>query len=110
MWYRFEDLHSRWATQENPHALRGQGGTAGDGLKGAPAIKDLGDGETATLFDIEGPGLIRRLWMTTHARDPHSLRNQILRIYWEGHDRPSVEAPLADFFGMAHGAPVPMYS
>jgi hypothetical protein len=31
------------------------------------------------------------------------MRNIILRIYWDGQDNPSVEVPIGDFFGIAHG-------
>lgn len=91
-------------------ALRGQGGTAAEGRKGSPAIKDFKAGATETLLDIAGPGMVRHIWMTSHARDPHAYRNVIVRMYWEGSDIPSVEAPLGDFFGLAHGAGEPMYS
>ena len=83
---------------------------SGGGIKGSPAIKNFRDGTTEVLLDTRGPGMIRRIWCTTHARDPIHLRNQILRIYWEGSDIPSVECPLSDFFGVAHGASVPMES
>ncbi|XID96035.1 glycoside hydrolase family 172 protein [Paenibacillaceae bacterium WGS1546] len=31
------------------------------------------------------------------------MRNVIIRIYWDGQQHPSVEVPLGDFFGVAHG-------
>ncbi len=34
---------------------------------------------------------------------PNHLRNTILRMYWDGQEHPSVEVPLGDFFGVAHG-------
>ncbi|MBI1318297.1 MAG: DUF2961 domain-containing protein [Candidatus Hydrogenedens sp.] len=108
--YQLRNLQSRAASAENPTAAKGAGGQEGNGLKGAPAIKALAPGATATLMDAEGPGLIRHIWMTTHARDPFSLRNTILRMYWEGSESPSVEAPISDFFGVCHGILVPMYS
>ncbi len=110
MLYRLSSLRSRAASAENPKALPGEGGKASNGLKGAPAIKDLRPGTTEVLLDTEGPGMVRHLWMTTHARAPVSLRNTILRMYWEGHEEPSVEVPLSDFFGVAHGALAPMYA
>jgi len=60
-------------------------------------------GETKTLCDIAGPGMIRHLWMTVEDRSPEMMRSGILRIYWDNKDCPSVEAPLGDFFGVAHG-------
>ena len=108
--YRLTNLQSRAATAENPTAEPGRGGMTGGGLKGSPAIKDFRAGSTEVLLDTRGPGMIRHIWCTSHGRAPADLRNQILRIYWEGSDVPSVEAPLGDFFGAAHGAPAPMYS
>ena len=95
---------------ENPQALPGHGGTAGNGLKGAPAIKAFRPGATHAMLDVDGPGCVRHIWCTSHARQPEALRNTILRMYWENAETPSVEAPLSDFFGVAHGAAVPMMS
>jgi hypothetical protein len=57
------------------------------------------DGETATLMDVEGPGMITRIWVTIASDDPHFLRRIVLRMYWDGETEPSVEAPIGDFFG-----------
>ncbi len=110
MLFSLKNLRSRAASAENPDALPGMGGKAADGLKGAPAIKDFKRGDTAVLLVTAGPGMIRHIWMTPSAREPRHLRNLILRMYWEGNPVPSVEVPLGDFFGVAHGAAVPMYS
>ena len=37
-------------------------------------------GQTATLAEIEGPGLISRIWITIDSRDPHFLRRILLRM------------------------------
>src|SRR5690554_3181036 len=103
MIYRIKDLQSRAATAENPQALPGKGGMEGNGIKGSPAINDFKAGTTEVLLDIKGPGIIRHMWMTSHASGPIRLRNIILRMYWENHNVPSVEVPLSDFFGVAHG-------
>ena len=58
-------------------------------------------GQTATLAEIEGPGLISRIWITIDSRDPHFLRRILLRMYWDGEAEPSVEVPVGDFFGSA---------
>jgi hypothetical protein len=110
MLYKLSTLQSRAASAENPQALPGKGGTAGNGIKGAPALKDFKMGATETLLETAGSGMIRHIWLTSHARKPVDLRNIILRMYWDGNTCPSVEAPLSDFFGVAHGAAVPMQS
>lgn len=58
-------------------------------------------GETAEIANIEGPGVISRIWMTIDSRDPHFLRRILLRIYWDDETTPSVEVPIGDFFGSA---------
>ena len=52
------------------------------------------------LADIEGAGAIQQIWMT-----PAGVRwrDLILRVYWDGQDQPSVEAPLGDFFACGWG-------
>jgi len=69
--------------------------------KNADSIQII-PGETVTLADIQEPGIIRRIWTTTNATGPIG-RTLILRIYWDGSDVPSVEAPYGDFFGVGHG-------
>ncbi len=104
--YRFSKLESRAVTQENPTGGKGLGGKDrgnGNGRKGAPVIRNIAPGQTVVLCDIEGPGTIRHLWFARPTADPELLRNYILRIHWDGADHPSVEAPLGDFFGVAHG-------
>lgn len=50
------------------------------------------------VIEIEGSGIINHIWMTIAPWDMR--RNDIiLRIYWDGNDYPSVESPLAAFFG-----------
>ncbi len=59
-------------------------------------------GETKTLADITGAGVVRHLWFTVGAEDPLYLRQCVLRMYWDGQEHPSVEAPVGDFFGIGH--------
>ncbi|MCP4251718.1 MAG: DUF2961 domain-containing protein [bacterium] len=101
---------SRAVTWENPTGEPGSGGRAGGGRKGAPCIPLVRNGETATLMDVQGCGVIRHIWITVPDRSPEAVRNLILRMYWDGCDVPSVEVPFGDFFGTAHGRAVPMTS
>lgn len=55
---------------------------------------------TTELAQIEGPGIIRHIWITV---DSKAYRNTILRFFWDGESSPSVEVPLGDFFANAHG-------
>ena len=98
-------IESRSISFENPTGEKGAGGKAasklGVGRKGSPA-KELAPGETVTLCDIEGPGVIRHIWMTTRG-EPVNLRSLVLRAWWDGQAHPSIECPLGDFMGIAHG-------
>lgn len=60
-------------------------------------------GAVHCLGDLEGPGAIRHIWMTALGKDPHLLRTALLRVFWNDHPTPSVEAPLGDFFGVGFG-------
>ncbi len=108
--YEVRPVSSRAASAENPTAEKGSGGKEKDGFKGSPAIKDLKRGATAVLLDKEGPGIIRHIWCTVKPNQPNDIRNIIVRMYWENNSVPSVEVPLSDFFGLAHGAKVLMNS
>lgn len=90
---------------ENPTGQAGAGGTAasplGVGRKGDP-VRHIEDGEAVTLMDIEGNGTIRHIWMTFHDV-PARLRGASIRAYWDGQAHPSIDVPVCEFFGFAHG-------
>jgi hypothetical protein len=105
-------LVSRSISFENPTGAPSEGGKTvsklGPGRKGM-AAKVLQPGQTFQLGDIEGPGTIRHLWMTTMA-DPAMYRSLVLRAWWDGQEHPSIECPLGDLFGGAHGKIKPYQS
>ena len=108
--YRLRDLENRAVSAENLTGAKGGGGTAGNGVKGNPCIVDLKSGQSVSFFEAEGPGMIRHIWCTVGPHTAREVRNVILRMYWEGSEVPSVEVPLSDFFGLAHGATRPFCS
>lgn len=63
----------------------------------------LEPGETRTLATLEGPGVISHLWFTIATREVFHLKKIVLRMYWDGEESPSVEAPIGDFFGLGLG-------
>ncbi len=63
----------------------------------------IGIGETLTIAEISGAGIVRHIWITLSSKDLMSRKNLVLRMYWDGQDHPSVEAPLGDFFGQGWG-------
>src|SRR5688572_23495368 len=103
---RLSRAKTRSISAENFTGEKGKAGMATEGT-GAPRAADLGQGwkispsihlkpgATATLADIDGPGAIQHIWLTTH---PQHWRKLILRMYWDGETEPSVEVPLGDFF------------
>jgi len=102
---------TRSISPENFDGAKGKGGMAtegtgascarglgadgsGRGWKVSPSIR-MEAGELRTIAEIEGSGAIQQIWLT-----PANVRwrDLILRIYWDGQENPSVEAPLGDFF------------
>jgi Protein of unknown function (DUF2961) len=65
--------------------------------------RPVAPGETLTLLDSEGPGLISHVWFTIASDDPNHLKALVLRMYWDGEASPSVESPVGDFFGLGLG-------
>ncbi|NHW38259.1 DUF2961 domain-containing protein [Paenibacillus aceris] len=99
---------TRSITAENPTGEKGIGGKEASNLgvarKGRPCIH-LNKGETVTLAEIQGTGILQHFWMTvtdkTGAKGHDAqfvLRDLVLRMYWDGEETPSVEVPLGDFF------------
>ena len=60
-------------------------------------------GGTKEVFNASGPGVITHIWFTIAAESSHHLKEIVLRIYWDGQDKPSVETPVGDFFGLNLG-------
>jgi len=63
-------------------------------------------GQTKVLADLRGPGEITHIWMTFLGPEPHpwakngaaNHQEMLLRIFWDGREKPDVEAPVGDFF------------
>jgi len=96
-------LRSRAITAENQTGAKGQGGQTLNGRKGLPCLWEFKKDQVYTFAEIEGPGMVRHIWITVQNTSPEKMRNLILRFYWDGQETPSVEAPLSDFFGVSHG-------
>jgi len=88
---------TRWASFENPLAEKGAAGRENHGAKGRPSER-IPAGATVTLLEVEGPGVIHRIWATLRDRSSRMLRSLVIRCYWDGSARPAVEAPFGDFF------------
>lgn len=103
---RLSRAKTRSISAENFKGEKGAGGMSTDGVSWS-AAQDLGQGwkvspcihlapnSVTTLAEIEGPGAIQHIWITTY---PQFWRSLILRFYWDDEETPSIEAPFGDFF------------
>lgn len=60
-------------------------------------------GDTRTIADLKGAGIITHIWMTLQCSEPASLRKVVLKMYWDDEKEASVNVPIGDFFGLGHG-------
>jgi hypothetical protein len=63
----------------------------------------IAGGAMKEVFNAAGPGVITHIWFTIAARSSNHLKEIVLRGYWDGNDKPSVETPIGDFFGLNLG-------
>ena len=107
--YHISSAVSRSISPENLTGEKEKGGMCPlEKGSSARAARDLGTGwkvnpfivmepkSTVEIADIDGPGMIRHIWVTPTGR----WRNLIIRFFWEDEENPSVECPLGDFFCM----------
>lgn len=106
---RLSDAKTRSICPENRTGAKGCGGMAtegtgkncardlGIGWKISPSI-DIAPGDTLVMADVDGPAIIKHIWITDSCQANRTL---ILRIFWENSPIPSVEVPLGDFFASA---------
>ena len=118
-----DHARTRSISAENPRGEKGRGGMAipdpaepkpaasaraaddlGQGWKVRPFIR-VDAGETATLMDVDGPGIIQHIWIVEGLN-----RGLVIRFYWDGEEAPSVEAPVPDLFAVGHGRFAPVNS
>jgi hypothetical protein len=107
---RLSHAQTRSISPENFTGEKGKGGMATEGT-GAKAARELGQGwkispsvqikpgQTFVMGDVKGAGVIQHIWMTPTGNN----RFNILRMYWDGEETPSVECPAGDFFACGMG-------
>ena len=83
---------------ENLNGNKGEGGKTNNSAKGN-AFEGLKSEQSKILLEVEGPGIIQRMWFTVRDRSPEMMRSIRLRIYWDGETKPAVDVPFGDFFG-----------
>ena len=63
-------------------------------------IYKIKTGESRTIFDVKGAGIITHIWITIAPRPEQLNRTDIiLKMYWDGNKEPSVLSPIGPFFG-----------
>lgn len=62
----------------------------------------IAPGETVTIAETDGPGIVTHIWAAISCDSQYFWRRIVLRGYWDGETEPSIEAPIGDFFGMGH--------
>ena len=113
---------TRLITAENVYGEKGKGGMACNSPIPQPEVERIGqvwwdchaptrelgqkwkvrpcitlpENSVTTIMDVDGPGTITHIWITT---EPSAYRDLIIRAYWDNEEEPSVEVPLGDFFG-----------
>ena len=63
----------------------------------------IAPGETISLLDASGPGMITHIWITIASQERYHLKKLVMRTFWDDEVSPSVEAPVGDFFGLGLG-------
>jgi hypothetical protein len=102
-WYSFDKAAStRWSSPENPNGKKGAGGMDNGTAKGH-AYVGIDAGSTVELLNVQGSGLVNRIWITVIDRTPQMLRSLVIEMYWDGQEKPAVSVPLGDFFGVGLG-------
>ena len=100
--FQYKDIEPRWNSFENPSTEKGAGGMENKGAKGHPYDKLL-SGESKVLLNVEGSGVITRMWFTIQDRSPEMLRSIKIEMFWDGNEKPAVSVPFGDFFGNGLG-------
>jgi hypothetical protein len=115
---------SRQVSPENPTGAKGMGARAipgpsypfskaaaqlGQGWKVSPFYRPKA-GQTLTIMDVDGPGVIEHIWMATETSWEGNGRGCVLRFYWDGEDTPSIEVPMTDFFAVGNDRFAPVNS
>jgi hypothetical protein len=96
------NIETRWSSPENRNGKKGAGGIENNGAKGH-AYDSIPAGATYSLLDIQGKGIINRIWITINDRSPEMLRSLKIEMYWDGKSKPAVSVPFGDFFGVGLG-------
>jgi hypothetical protein len=88
-------------TRQQDYVMRHS--SSADPTGGNNDYRPVPPGGSLTLLDADGPGSVSHVWITIADEEIFHLKRIVLRMYWDGEDTPSVEAPIGDFFGLGLG-------
>ncbi len=109
-----EDL-TKWEDGRGMCASSARVGTDGrpDPAANVDCDRVVEPGETVVVADLNGPGIITHIWMTVYhfqtlqfgqeKRGRANPQEILLRMYWDGREKPDVEVPMSDFFAAGFG-------
>jgi Protein of unknown function (DUF2961) len=86
-----------------PHDYEQRRSSSYDRSGGNADARPIPAGETLTVLDASGPGVLTHLWFTIASSEELHLKKLVLRIFWDHESTPSVESPVGDFFGLGLG-------
>lgn len=64
---------------------------------------EIAPGQSLQIFQADGPGVVTHVWFTIASHAENHLKELVLRMFWDGNAKPSVEVPVGDFFGLNLG-------
>jgi len=95
-----QELSGLLSNLTEPHDYVQKRVSSYDRTGGNADYREIAPGETLTLLDETGPGVITHVWITIASSEQYHLKKLVLRMSWDGESAPSVETPIGDFFGL----------
>ncbi|MEJ7608649.1 MAG: glycoside hydrolase family 172 protein, partial [Bryobacteraceae bacterium] len=97
-----DDIANLWRLRNYTSHRISSADSAGDNLDGDQK-HPIKPGETRLMGEVQGPGIVKHIWIAFPSNEAYHLKRYVLRMYWDGEALPAVEAPLGDFFGLGLG-------
>src|SRR5271157_2165925 len=98
-----QELSGLLSDLTKPHDYVLKRASSWDRTGGNDDSRPIAAGETLTVLEDSGPGVITHVWFTIASGENYHLKKLVLRMYWDNEATPSVEAPIGDFLGLGLG-------
>lgn len=66
-------------------------------------------GESLVLQELKGPATIKAFRAKLKSPEKWAARKVLLRVWWDGEEKPSIDCPIGDFFGEPRDVPYRSY-